>query len=134
MQAKKAQTYTPGNYNECSYENDFAIFELIQPVPEGIATPVCMPQTSTKIAKHLKSAGIGATSPNGTAQDNNGYQVVNVDLSQEKDGEIVVATKPGVGSCNGDSGGPLFQTDRKKKITVVGVLSSGDSCEPKDKS
>ncbi|KAK6015343.1 hypothetical protein OSTOST_19233, partial [Ostertagia ostertagi] len=37
-------------------------------------------------------------------------------------------TAEDVGVCNGDSGGPLFQTHNRKN-TVVGVMSSGNTCD-----
>ncbi|KAK6044658.1 hypothetical protein COOONC_17837 [Cooperia oncophora] len=58
-----------------------------------------------------------------------GQQLVDVKLRETRDTLIVVETPPTVGICNGDSGGPLFQTNIENKNVQMGVMSGGLSCE-----
>ncbi|KAK6036467.1 hypothetical protein COOONC_26028, partial [Cooperia oncophora] len=62
--------------------------------------------------------------------ENDGFQVVNVSLKEIEAGRPSIHTTAayGVGVCNGDSGGPLFESEGRKN-TIVGVMSSGNTCD-----
>ncbi|KAK6048169.1 hypothetical protein COOONC_14326 [Cooperia oncophora] len=54
-----AHVYYHEYYNECSSENDIAIFELADYVPRHWATPICLPERNQTIARYLNVAGSG---------------------------------------------------------------------------
>ncbi|KAK6021641.1 hypothetical protein OSTOST_12682 [Ostertagia ostertagi] len=110
-------------------DNDVAILEMNKNVREYMATPVCTPRPSTVVHKQLRTAGNGAIRPDETAPID-GQQVVDVKLvAISKRNRIVTTAVDGVGVCSGDSGGPLFQKGRDRRNTVVGVMSSGNTCD-----
>ncbi|KAK6023794.1 hypothetical protein OSTOST_10409, partial [Ostertagia ostertagi] len=80
--------------------NDIAIIELDWKVPESVAVPICMPDTSTEISRKLKAAGAGMISPEKDAKTD-GYQVVNVELlGITKTNLLQTTTAEDVGVCN----------------------------------
>ncbi|KAK5974793.1 hypothetical protein GCK32_005640 [Trichostrongylus colubriformis] len=120
--------HVPNDYHECASINDIAILEVEKDVPQSVARPICLPRANTRLARNLKAAGIGLDFPNGWARTRP-YRVVNVRLVAATKNKTITTTAPkGVGICNGDSGGPLFQTDRYGRSTIVGVMSLGNTC------
>ncbi|VDL80723.1 unnamed protein product [Nippostrongylus brasiliensis] len=87
-------------YDECTNENDIAIFEI----PETDAEDV----SANRLPK--------------------GLQVVDVNLVRVKGSIISTVVNRTTGICGGDSGGPLFQCPQKR-CEVIGVVSEGSSCE-----
>ncbi|KAK5969361.1 hypothetical protein GCK32_007870, partial [Trichostrongylus colubriformis] len=51
--------YYHNDFNECSLENDIAIFELGEDISSRVATPICLPKSNQAISKELSAAGSG---------------------------------------------------------------------------
>ncbi|KAK6033969.1 trypsin [Cooperia oncophora] len=125
---KAVKVYYHENYISDERE-DIAILELGENIPKAKAIPICLPKENEEIYHNLKAIGAGATGPNGTLNPPDGQQIVDVTFSQLENSVIFVKTAPKVGICNGDSGGPLFQTNSENRNVQMGVMSRGDSCE-----
>ncbi|KAK5968016.1 Peptidase S1 domain-containing protein [Trichostrongylus colubriformis] len=120
--------HVPNDSDECTGMNDIAILELEKDVPISVAIPICLPRANTLLAWNLNAAGSGASAPFDLASSRP-YQVVKVRLVATSKNKTIITTAPkGVGICDGDSGGPLFQTDRYGRSTIVGVMSIGNTC------
>ncbi|PIO71677.1 trypsin [Teladorsagia circumcincta] len=106
------QVHYHEDFDACAGDNDIAIFEHEEKIPNFMATPICLPPKSIKISHKIKAAGAGLTGPeiSDPEQQAKGFQYIE---------DIVM----------GDSGGPLFQLNKHKKYTQVGITSSGNSCD-----
>ncbi|KAK6028736.1 hypothetical protein OSTOST_05178, partial [Ostertagia ostertagi] len=97
-----------------------------------MATPICLPRERLKISRLLKAAGAGLSGPDYSDPDQQpqGYQVVEALLMlRKREKRLVIKTPLGMGICFGDSGGPLFQYNKAKKFTQIGIASTGNSCD-----
>ncbi|KAK6044826.1 hypothetical protein COOONC_17669 [Cooperia oncophora] len=94
--------YYNEQFERCSGENDIAVIELSENVPETEATPICLPETEQVVDDNLKAIGAGNTGPNKDyiPHEPDGQQLVDVKLRETRDTLIVVETPPTVGICN----------------------------------
>jgi trypsin len=107
---------------------DVALLELDAPTKDGATAPVGVPQLPLGPGNAFSIAGIGVT----VRGDGKSGGVVRIAplVATGKPGTLQIrlmdsaaqGTKPGLGACTGDSGGPAFEQQPAGSI-IIGVIS-----------
>lgn len=121
-----SKIYYHEEYDPCTFDNDLALFVLSSDVPEDTATPICIPNRFEEINRNLTAAGDGAAVADSLYSTRPHALPVRLVAAVSK--HILTVTVEGGGLCDGDSGGPLFQTMSDRNV-LVGIMSRGISCE-----
>ncbi|VDO74893.1 unnamed protein product [Haemonchus placei] len=88
-----SKVLVPEDFNECTKENDIAIFELREKLSGTWAQPICLPERNEPISYNLHVAA-------------------------RNSGSVLV-----IFACSGYGGGPLFQLNDNNKFVQVGIAS-----------
>jgi secreted trypsin-like serine protease len=135
------------DWNPATFQNDVAVLKLAEAVPEGIAEPLPIVDTSDtqfdEPGQPVAVAGWGLTSGNGNGSDvlREATLAVVSDATCEDafgpfDGSVIIcASKAGRSSCQGDSGGPLMAPEvaRAKNGAKADEQKQGAKAEGKKK-
>ncbi|PIO71676.1 hypothetical protein TELCIR_06417 [Teladorsagia circumcincta] len=123
--------YIHGEFDECTRDNDIAIFEHSENIPNFMATPICLPTKNLKFSNKTEAAGVGLTGPKSSPRSRapKRFRVIgNLVVKSARKKRLVVKRPLGKGLCEGDSGGPLFQYNENKPITQIGIASTFKPC------
>ncbi|KHJ94221.1 trypsin [Oesophagostomum dentatum] len=122
---------TSGEFTPCGPSNDIALIELSKDISQNDSTPICMPSENLDLAEVLYSSGSGqdprspATLSDPVGRYSRGQQVVaQKRLLTDEVLRVIITETFAKGSCPGDSGGPLFQTDENGRYILVGIASA----------
>ncbi|EYC23649.1 hypothetical protein Y032_0015g2761 [Ancylostoma ceylanicum] len=99
--------------------NDVAIVALDKEVSMREAKPICMPTEEQKVSAPLVVAGFGLNE----SMTFPGLQMVKYSWYKEKSGYIETVSES-QSVCRGDSGSPLFQSNDKQKLVLMGITSA----------
>ncbi|PVU99938.1 hypothetical protein BB559_000276, partial [Furculomyces boomerangus] len=125
------------------YRNDLALIFLKECVPPSIATPIDLAMPDLNDSEYIV-AGFGQTSQDNKAPSNVKELIVtegNIDLCKKYFTEAEIGTKVicvgqtyGLGTCYGDSGGPMYSIDYGKLLGVESSIISinGQQCNSVD--
>lgn len=126
-------------YNEVSYENDLALFELKEDAPFPYVR--LSPDEILSVGEEMTVVGFGDVDEDESVtefaellQQTNVNYVSNTECRRDHRGEIeesmICAEAPGQDACYGDSGGPLLltPTESVEDDLMVGIVSWGRGC------
>ncbi|KAK6012753.1 hypothetical protein OSTOST_22071 [Ostertagia ostertagi] len=94
------QVHYHEDFDACAGDNDIAIFEHDENIPNFMATPICLPPSYIKIGHDIKAAGNGFTGPEDTDPKTEGFQVIeDIVMVRTREKRLVVKTPLGIGLC-----------------------------------
>ncbi|EPB80381.1 trypsin [Ancylostoma ceylanicum] len=128
--AYKVTKITVHKYETWTLQHDVALIELSVNISEDVSTPICMPDEDLSLAEVLFATGT-ATTP---ATLGSSPCLVQRVVAQKYDyvngtKHEIVTTTFAKSTCEGDSGGPVFQVHDDGRHILVGLTSSGPPCE-----
>ncbi|XGW11725.1 hypothetical protein V3C99_012869 [Haemonchus contortus] len=143
-----SKVLVPEDFNECTKENDIAIFELREKLLGTWAQPICLPERNEPISYRLQvAAGNSAFVPEAIESSHNDFplqphwttttrpnfqqrenangkcKVESVTFVRSYNDRIEVEVPKGEELCSGYGGGPLFQLNDNNKFVQVGIAS-----------
>ncbi|PWA00260.1 hypothetical protein BB558_003693, partial [Smittium angustum] len=128
----------PDFSNTPPYRNDLALIFLKECVPPSIATPIDLAMPDLNDSEYIV-AGFGQTSQDNKAPSNVKELIVtegNIDLCKKYFTDAEIGTKVicigqtyGLGTCYGDSGGPMYSIDYGNLLGVESSIISVDGQE-----
>ncbi|RCN52349.1 trypsin [Ancylostoma caninum] len=132
--AYKVAKITAHNFELSPVQRDIALVELSVNISEEVSTPICMPNEELSLHNVLFATGSGrdSTVPVTLDRSSNNCPVQRVVAQKyasvnETKHEIETITFAR-STCEGDSGGPVFQVDEDGRHILVGLTSWGPEC------
>lgn len=111
-------------------DDDIAIMHLEEEVSSNNATPICLPGLSLEPKSSLLFVGAGYDSSVPEKPFSRGLQELKLKYKyDDRQQRYIVVHGDNTSTCDGDSGGPLFQQDSYGRWTIMGTLSHGDHAE-----
>ncbi|EYB89588.1 hypothetical protein Y032_0230g2974 [Ancylostoma ceylanicum] len=131
--AYKVTKITVHKYETWTLQHDVALIELSVNISEDVSTPICMPDEDLSLAEVLFATGTGRDSTTPATLGSSPCLVQRV-VAQKYDyvngtKHEIVTTTFAKSTCEGDSGGPVFQVHDDGRHILVGLTSSGPPCE-----
>uniref|UniRef100_A0A7I5E752 Peptidase S1 domain-containing protein n=1 Tax=Haemonchus contortus TaxID=6289 RepID=A0A7I5E752_HAECO len=136
-----SKVLVPEDFNECTKENDIAIFELREKLLGTWAQPICLPERNEPISYSLQVAAgnpgshfLSSLKTEWLAESstlfvkegenpNGKYKLEGVTFVRSYDDRIEVEVPKGKELGSGYGGGPLFQLNDNNKFVQVGIAS-----------
>ncbi|KAJ1359947.1 Suppressor of tumorigenicity 14 protein [Parelaphostrongylus tenuis] len=128
------------HFDYCEQVHDLALMELASNVPYSNGTAICMPDKSSLLSKTIKAGGMGLNHARASdvwstrrALMKPAIEMRRLCLPQVvtyrkifeiKETNHLETVSINTSICKGDSGGPLFQLNKRGRYVVIGIASS----------
>ncbi|KIH62274.1 trypsin [Ancylostoma duodenale] len=120
----KITKITAHTYEPSPIERDIALIELSVNISEEVSTPICMPNEELSLDTTIPVT-LDGPSNDCLVQRVVAQKYASVNETRHEIETITFARS----TCEGDSGGPVFQVDEDGRHILVGLTSWGPECE-----